>query len=505
MNNKRVVRTYSSPFEWDFLENSGDFFLVCIPIVLLLLIAIPFAFSGYWEDEIFSITTARSWRDMFFVFRNYENNMSLYYVFLHGWMKIFGESEIAIHSLSLLFAVLAIPVFYKLERIWLNKSSSVVGALLLAANPLFTYYAVEARSYSMLILAATLSTLLFVRLVRKPGYLLAFFYGLSVAAAAYIHYFGLLLIPVHGLSIIWKRFSRLQFKTFFLSGLVIAAGILPLVLFPPKNKTQIDWIKMPDFHLLWFTVKDLFGGGAAFVILMICLVFGIKGGFRKQAAEEGNIMPKLSVAWAFVPVILLFVFSHLVKPAFLIRFFVWCLPGSILFTCLIIGNTGWNHIRKSIIWLGLITILVVRSYSVLHVKGSGYKDAVRYLNENIRPGETVLAYPYYKSVHTVYYLDKLPFAKPNARPFIITSESFLPGGGGKDPSPDFDMLKKFAAGKGRIYLICKEAEIPTITDTIQNRTYLPEIESIIAGTHPVKENRIFGAGLEEPIRIIVYE
>ena len=137
MKRNRLTRHYSSPFEWDFLEDSGDVFLICIPILLLLMISLRFAFSGYWEDEIFSITTARSWSDMFFVFRNYENNMSLYYVILHAWMKLFGESEIAVHSLSLLFAVLTIPVFYKLERNWLNKSTSMMGGLLLAANPLY--------------------------------------------------------------------------------------------------------------------------------------------------------------------------------------------------------------------------------------------------------------------------------------------------------------------------------------------------------------------------------
>ena len=147
----------------------------------------------------------------------------------------------------------------------------------------------------------------------------------------------------------------------------------------------------------------------------------------------------------------------------------------------------------------------MRSFGVLHIKGSGYKDAVQYLNENVKPGDTVLTYPYYKSVHTIYYLDKMHSSKTFAKPLVITHMPFLPGGGGRDPDPDFDMLKKALAINGRIYLICKQADDPTITDTIQNRTFLPEIKRIIISRHPNQKDRIFGTGSEEPVRIIVYE
>ncbi|MDP9040761.1 MAG: glycosyltransferase family 39 protein, partial [Bacteroidota bacterium] len=474
MKNRPTVAKYSEPFVLDYAEKTSDAFLICIPILLLLIITLPFIASGYWEDEIFSVTASHSWAGLLGIFRNYENNMSLYYVLLHVWMKFFGEAEIATHALSLLFALLTIPVFFKLERIWLNKSTALTGALLFAANPLFVYYALESRSYSLLILSATVSTLLFARLQRKPGYLQGICYGLSVVAATYTHYFGILLIPVHGLTILWNKPQRKQLKYFTLPVLVIFLGILPLLLFPPRNRSQIDWLSKPDLECLGRTLKDLFGGWWVFLILAICMFFVVRN--RKFASVDRRFLSRLSIAWTILPACLLFIFSYLVKPVFLTRFFVWCLPGSALLTCLTVEYTGWNRVRKSMIWLLLLFILLKKSYGTLSTKGSGYKEAVQYLNEQIRPGESVLTYPYYKSIHASYYLTRMPYPNPLVKPLPITRLPYLPGGGGRDPDPDMQALNNVAAGYDKVYLMCKEGSTPTNADSMQNRTWLPQIQ-----------------------------
>jgi hypothetical protein len=313
------------------------------------------------------------------------------------------------------------------------------------------------------------------------------------------------LFLVHALTISLKNLTRLQFKSFFLSGLVILFGILPLLLFPPRNKTQIDWISKPDLLHLGLTLKDLFGGGLVILVLIICLFFVVKRGYWKNAADDGYFLPRLSVVLTFIPACLLFLFSYLVKPVFMTRFFVWCVPGAVLLTCLIVGYTGWNHIRKSVVWLLLISILLIRSYGILRTKGSGYKEAVKYLNEHIQPGESVLTYPFFKSFHTAFYLDEMHSPKPYARSLAITRLPYLEGGGGRDPDPDMETLRKIAANTGKVYLICRGGVYPTDIDIIQNRTWLPEIQKIIFNKHPKQYEKIFGAGSQEPIRIIIYE
>jgi hypothetical protein len=75
----------------------------------------------------------------------------------------------------------------------------------------------------------------------------------------------------------------------------------------------------------------LFGGGYVIVILAACLFFVFRGGYWKRRAGQDFMPEKLSTARAFVPVLLLFVFSVLVKPVFVTRFFAEIVPGAVLF------------------------------------------------------------------------------------------------------------------------------------------------------------------------------
>jgi mannosyltransferase len=505
MNTPVTVHSNVSPFEWDYLEKTSDWLLVCIPILVLLILTIPYLSRGYWDDEIFSIMISRSWSGLRENLHNYETNMSLYYIVLYGWMWIFGEGEITTHILSLIFASLSLAFFYKLARIWLNKSSALMGGLLLAANSLFAFLSLEARSYSMLVLACSISSLVFVRLDRKPGTGLAICYGISIAISTYVHYFGILMIIVHGVTISWRKLTRQQFNYFLLSGMVILFGLLPLLLFPLHTKSQVDWISMPDLKYLWYTCKDLVGGGLDFLILLFCLFFVIKKGYWRNVSDNEFFLQRLVLAWTIIPTLLIFIFSYLVKPIFLTRYFIWCLPGAVLLTCLIITYTGWDNIRKSIVWLLLFIIMLKRSYAVLNLRGSGYKEAVQYLNETVKPGESVLTYPYYKSVHILFYQNKMQTPNSFVKPVSITKFSYLAGGGGTDPDPDLAVIEKIAADTGKIYLIVREKWDSHYSDSVQNRNWLPEIQKIIQNKHPRQQTKIFGVGSMEPIGIIIYE
>ena len=88
---------------------------------------------------------------------------------------------------------------------------------------------------------------------------------------------------------------------------------------------------------------------------------------------------------------------------------------------------------------------------------------------------------------------------------MITRQPFLPGGGGIDPDPDMDSLEKTAASYSRVYLICKGSEVPTVTDTVQNRLWLPRIQQTIGNRHPQARTKLFGEGSQDPVRVIVYE
>src|SRR3954468_8835934 len=112
---------------------------------------------GLWLDEGLSIGIAdRPLVDIPGVLRQ-DGSPPLYYLLLHGWMQLAGRSEAATHALSLLFALLAVPVAFWAGRPLLGERAAWVAALLTALNPFLGDYAQETRMYSLLVLLALIT------------------------------------------------------------------------------------------------------------------------------------------------------------------------------------------------------------------------------------------------------------------------------------------------------------------------------------------------------------
>ncbi len=492
-------------FKWEFLEKTSPALLVALPVCLLLIICFLHINTAYWVDEVFSITVSRSLPDLFHMFRVNENNMSLYLVILHFWIRFFGESEMATHALSLVFAAATIPFFFALERQMMNKTSSFFGALLLSVSPMFVYYAVETRSYSMMILSVTVSSLLFIRLLRKPGYGLAIGYGLSVGLGVYIHYFAILILVAHVFALTRATLTKKYLLCWIVAGLVAVLVVSPLVLFPPQSKSQVDWIFPPDLKALWYLFSILFARGYVILILVGCLFFVYQSKYWKR--KEGNdfLPEKLSTAWAFLPVILMFLFSVLVKPVFISRFFTGIVPGVILFIAIVLSHTGRNALAKTVIWLILTGIFITKSFLYFRTKGSGLKESVAYVNQQAKEGETVIIYPYFLGLDMNFYLDKMGSKLPAARPVDITRSPYLLGGGGRDPDPAMDIIDRLAHKKGRIYFLYTDNEQMSINDSLQNRIYKLQIREMLATRHPVHRTVVFGPETQSPMNVVVFE
>ena len=497
---------YSGLFQLDALEKSADLVVISIPVLALLILTLPFINAPYWDDELFSVHAAASWAGLWKIFHQYENNMSLYLIILHPWMKVFGNGELATHALSLLFAVLTLPVFYVLQRTWVNKTSAMAACILLAVSSNFVFYAVESRSYTMLVFVAVTSTLIFIRMMERPGYQLAICYGLLVAAAVYIHYFGALFLAVHGLLLYKKHFTRPHVLAYILAGAVIAISLSPLVLFPPLDHSQVDWLPKVGIKDLGLTYADFFGGRYALLVLAVCMVYALWRGNWKTTSGESYFLPRLALVWTVIPAAIVFLASNLVKPIFLTRYFIWSRPAAALLTCLTIGYTGWSLIRKTGIAFFFLVMAVVATRSLMLIKGSGYRDAAQWLDSQIRPGEAVLTYPFQRGMHVSFYLNYLHSEKPYARPLEIAKLPYGPGGGGRDPDPDLEKVRQIAAQYRKIFIVSAGDGRPmSHNDTLLNKAWLNNIEQIILERHPKQEEQVFGRSYHEPIKVATYE
>src|SRR5215216_5302225 len=112
---------------------------------------------GFWIDEGLSVGIAdRPLSDIPAALR-LDGSPPLYYSLLHVWMTVFGSSETATHTLSLLFAVLTVPAAWWAARGLFGPTAGLAAALLAATNPFLTHYAQETRMYALVALLGVLA------------------------------------------------------------------------------------------------------------------------------------------------------------------------------------------------------------------------------------------------------------------------------------------------------------------------------------------------------------
>jgi mannosyltransferase len=150
----------------------------------------------YWVDEGLSVGIASHPLTHIPSLLSQDGSPPLYYMLLHVWMSGFGRGEIATHLLSLVFAMLTIPVAYWAGASLFSRRAGVICAVLAAGAPYLNQYGQETRMYALLALLSLVTSAAFVHafVQRRRGYLPVFSLGLT--ASLYTHnwalFFGLM-------------------------------------------------------------------------------------------------------------------------------------------------------------------------------------------------------------------------------------------------------------------------------------------------------------------------
>src|SRR6476469_10551511 len=103
-------------------------------VVLSLLLRATQLHAGFWIDEGISVGIAHHhWTSIPQLLRQ-DGSPPLYYLLLGLWIRVFGDSERATHTLSLLFGLACIPLAYAAARSLFDRRTGLVCALLAALD-----------------------------------------------------------------------------------------------------------------------------------------------------------------------------------------------------------------------------------------------------------------------------------------------------------------------------------------------------------------------------------
>lgn len=128
--------------------------------LMLFFITLVFRFlyldNALWYDEACSWITST---DSLGVMHNLLNvdlqHTPLYFLLLKSWMKLFGQSEISMRLLSMIFGILTVMLSYIVSR--KISKNYIFPAFICAVSPLLVLFSVEVRMYSFVVFLVLLS------------------------------------------------------------------------------------------------------------------------------------------------------------------------------------------------------------------------------------------------------------------------------------------------------------------------------------------------------------
>ncbi|MGH9106061.1 MAG: glycosyltransferase family 39 protein [Acidimicrobiales bacterium] len=283
----RARATWSRVAGWRYFD------VAFVTVFMALAVALRWRtlWTSYWGDEAIAIGIAAHPIGSLPRYLVQDGSPPLYYVGLHYWLALFGRSDLATHTLSMLPAVFAVPAAWWSGSRLCGRSAGRGAAALVATCSYLDYYSTETRMYSWVVLAAIGAVTFYVLAYREGGWWRWAGAAVLMAAALYLQYYGLYLLAgtvLAGSAAAVYRRSWARLRATAVYGLACAAAFAP---WAPQFVYQLEntgapWAARPS-------VLDFFGdtfnamASAGWAGVVVAIVVAVLGRRRGPAARLG--------------------------------------------------------------------------------------------------------------------------------------------------------------------------------------------------------------------------
>jgi hypothetical protein len=337
----------------------------------------------FWEDEAITVGIASHSLGQIPGVLRHDGSPPLFYVLLHFWIGIFGASEAAAHSLSLVFGLLTIPAGTWAAWSLFGRRAGLYAAVLFGFSTFLSSYAQEARMYELMGLLGILETtaLIHAFVYRRRRYLILFV--VCEALMLYAHGWGLFfgVGTVLALIPIWRTSEDRRGVVRDAIIAYVAAGVLFLPWLPnfiyQATHTGAPWAPRIRFGVPVLLSRDLLGSDRITVCLLVAIVIGLAPYFTKRfrRTREGTVMWSLLVL--LVGTIVVAWLASQVTPAFVSRYMAPLLASILLLA-------AWGAARSGVV--GLVAVALTLAF-VVHISSYApqFKSDMRDIGGEVTP------------------------------------------------------------------------------------------------------------------------
>ena len=164
--------------------------------------------GGLWLDEALSVNIAKLPLQQVPGALVQDGSPPLYYLVLHYWMLVFGQSDFAVRALSGVISTATLPFLWAAGQRAGGRRVAWAALLLGASSPWAIYYGTDTRMYSLMALEAILWYLAVRRALELPSRGRLACVAAVTAALMYTHYWDLYLVAVGGMWALWRSWTE---------------------------------------------------------------------------------------------------------------------------------------------------------------------------------------------------------------------------------------------------------------------------------------------------------
>ena len=365
--------------------------------------------QSFWRDEAFSVIFAQL--PLSTIIAKCSMEPPLFYTLLHFWVKIFGTSEIAARSLSLVgFTLAGIVVIEWADKLFKSHWLAKFMPLFFFLNPMLLYYAFEVRAYGWYIFFSVLS---FYAYDAKNWRL----YALAVSLGIYTHlYLGI--IPfVHFIHYAYQNKVWRIWKTplkIFNDPMIRSLGIIGILFIPwairlsfELQKFKQSWYFPVNFNLIKSVLGNMFLGyegtpwymwGWTQILSVFLFLFFCVALIPKQSRKQ--TIPLFLMI--FIPLLIVIGISFM-KPLFVNRYLIPVSVAEVLLISFTIQAVPNKIVQK--IFAGFILSCIILFncwYPTQHAK-LNIRKTFQEVNTIKNPEDVIVASDAIMFMETLYY------------------------------------------------------------------------------------------------------